>query len=236
MKQATVRRPRRQLSAGAALAAARHEAGGRQRRSAAAKQRARLIADVRRCPPGAGPARGRRRWLERAIEAASEADEREALAQASSCSTGRSSISAAATRPCTRSGRWTCTTTGQARAAGDDLQRPRNVRVLRGPLGRGGRAVREGPTASPADGRRGRRGDRNVQHRRDAERPGPSRRGAAAVRGGAAGVAGGRARLGVAISPAAWVGWPAVRRVRAGGRAVSTRPAIASPCWFPSTT
>ena len=100
---------------------------------------------------------------------------------------------------------------------------------LRGPLGRGGRAVRQGPPAAHPDRGRGRRRDRHAQHRRGAERPGPAGRGAADVRGGAARVAGRRVRHRRRLRDAQpRPAWRAAAATSSARRSCTTPPASSS--------
>ena len=188
-------RAQRQLPAGAAMAAARNAAAGGRDDPPPSKQLARLVASYGLIRQAQGRRLDAVHWLNRAIEAAQRADR---AGGAGACvlrprlGVGRAGAG--------RRGRPLAAALelydelGQARAAGHDLQQPRHVRVAGRPLGRGGRAVRQGPPAAHPDRRRGRRRHRHAQHRRGAERPGPTGRGAAAVRGVAARVAGGRVR------------------------------------------
>ena len=106
------------------------------------QQRARLIASYGLIRQAQGRRLDAVRWLERAIEAAERANELEALAHAyfvldwALVELGRGEEAVHSERALEL-----YDAARQARAAGDDLQQPRHVRLARGPLGRGGRAV-----------------------------------------------------------------------------------------------
>ena len=83
---------------------------------------------------------------------------------------------------------------GRPAGAGPDPEQHGYVRLLRGPLGRGGGALAGEPGASPADGRRRGGRQRHEQRGGGSLGPGASRGGRAAVPRGAAGVEGGGLR------------------------------------------